>query len=245
MKKSFISILCIFFLFVLTACEEKKETSQKVNETNKQQVNNDKKETDISEKNKEKEIDDKVAKLSNWETVDGIGKMRQIGFGYNDELGIDGTDNPVKPYNFDDKVKLQIENLTLVQIKLDDKGAALFNSYQDQKVIMVKYKLINDSKDQLDFESENMKITLPNDEKINPERNLSDYYGIDKPIKAGETIEGVASFVLNDDNDVNKALLFVHGPMNMDVNKKNYSSHTFNFDILSVRDSVIKDIENK
>lgn len=134
--------------------------------------------------------------------------------------------------------------MTIAIVKPDEKGAALFNSFDEQEVIVVKYKLKNNSKDKWDFESENLEITTTNNEKFNPMRNLSDYYGLDNLVKTNDTAEGTAWFVLNDANEkIDKLLFRINRIMNMDVNKRDYDGKTFNFEVLNVRDSVMKDLK--
>nr|DAL87920.1 MAG TPA: hypothetical protein [Caudoviricetes sp.] len=167
--------------------------------------------------------------------------MKAIGFGYNDELGINGSKSKLKPYKFG-SFDFYVDHLANVIIDTNDKGAAFFNSYENQQAFILEYHFKNNSKYKTDFEPENFELTTPSGDKVQPMNNVSTYYGINRFVKPNESNKGVAWFILNDkDEKVDKILLYVDSPISTDPNADQLDGKSFNFQILNVRDSVKKD----
>lgn len=146
------------------------------------------------EDNKQKEYDEETGEGY----VDGVGYIKTLGVGYNDEVGIDGTDGDLKPIKFGD-VELTIGHMEIDEIQPNEEDDVLFFGQDEPKAIIVDMKAENKSDQDIEFYPEGSVLVTDTGLQLEEAEMLDgdiggDFYG-------GVKKEGIAVWVLDDDAD--------------------------------------------
>lgn len=217
--------LWVFFILILAACgsststeekpkEESKQAEQKQDEQEKEDVAEEIEE-DSDEKAKEDEtLQDRAEESGEWEEAD-FGKVKIVGVGYNDEVGIDGTDSPGKPLEMG-PMKLSIDSLTVLDI--EPTGAAKETFFEDKekvKAVIMGMKAENTDEGDVTFYPENSQIVTNTGEQLDSEMLITDEIGGDFLGKV--TKEGDVWWILNNpDKDITSVKIVIHPPYTSD-----------------------------
>ncbi|WP_066233617.1 hypothetical protein [Metabacillus fastidiosus] len=213
--------------------------TEKANEeTTKQQTETvattEEKKVDKEDTKKELTEDDKVKieELSKPQTIDGLGKLTMKGFGYNNDLGIDGSQNDPKPYKLDG-YEIYIENFTVGHVEPAEEMQALLNYTGDFQAVLVENNE-DGTHSNVVYELSEMRLDI-NGETIYAEPALSDTM---PSIEEGKEQTGNAWFIIKNEKPITAAVLVVPS----EAGSSNPIEQPFKFDVLSVEDSVYKDI---
>lgn len=176
-------------------------------------------------------------------SIEGLGTIIPTGFGYNDELGIDGTDKDLIPYNyvdeeFSENIDLYIESVSLAKMDLDENGMAFFNQSGPLQMAMVNMHITNKSDLEAIYLPSMMKLVVSDKEIFSEPSMTEDNNSLENPIAPGKTVSGVAVFVFDDTLmpktiSLDASQFFVATPQG--------EEELINFEILDIEHSIIKD----
>lgn len=199
MKKFFALFLTIGISISLVACNtensatEKKETTASSQKTDKKQE-------------KEAKTKDNGAT----EDVEGLGKVTVVGVGYNDEIGIDGTDAPLKPIKLG-SANLTIEQLHIVDIEpTDDAKQLYFNDEDKVRAVVIDMKAENTSKKDIMFHPNQSVLVTDSGEQVESDMMLMGEVGGDFLGKV--TKEGQTWWILKNTSKVIKNIKMIISP---------------------------------
>ena len=239
MKKNVLTILLLSL--ILSACSTKKNISEP-NSLSKdlgaeeeiiELKNND------DDENFEKLIDE----YSKSEEIEGVGILTPMMFGYNEELGIDGTDNDLVPYNYVDNTSaknldLFISSAVIMKLELSEEGISLFNQSEPLLIFGVKIKSVNKSDDNAYYHAALTKLIIGEEEISSDPFFSSEGSEITDFIPPGDKIEETVGFVLPKD--------YLHKKITLDLSQ--YLVQTpegkelpITFNMLNIEEAVKKD----
>lgn len=243
-KKIGISFLFLCII-VLTGCESNDNseslsgTSINSSLSNESSSNN---EIEIIDKNSE-EFKQLLEEYSSKVVVAGLGIITPTGFGYNNQLGLDGTEKELIPYNYIDEefsedIDLYIESVSIAKIDLEESGKAFFNQNGPLQVVMVDMKIKNQSESSGFYAASLTKLIVEGNEIFAEPSMSEDNNNLDDLIPPGESVEGVAVFVFDNVDIPEKISLdvsqfFVSTPVGRE--------ELLEFEILDIEQSILKD----
>lgn len=172
--------------------------------------------------------------------IEGLGYVKTVGVGYNDEAGIDGSDNPLKPIKMD-SVELEIEALHILEVEPDEDARALFfNDEEKVKAIVVNMKTENTEEKDLEFHPDQSLMITDTGEQIESEMGLmgdvgGEFYG--KVKKEGQTWW----LLDNHDEDIKSVKMIINPPYDMDEWSDLADEKRLEFEILTYEDALLKD----
>lgn len=147
-----------------------------------------------------------------FEYVEGLGGIKPYGFGYNDQVGIDGSDAPLKPLIMG-PASLTIKNMRIVDIIPEDDAADMLESENNERVrsIVVDMEAENLTDGDISFYPDQMTLTTDSGEQVDADIMLSDDVGGDFLGKVKK--EGSVRFLLKDnEKDIKKVTLVIDPP---------------------------------
>lgn len=233
MKKFVLLLLGAFFLAGCQSGEVKEDTPK---------VSEEKRSEQESEPVKVVEKDDKqpLSETDNGESYEeGFGKLKTVGVGYSDEVGIDGTDSPVKPIDMG-PMKLSINGVGIVDVEPDDEAKFLFNEQDKARVIIIDMKAENTSEEDISFHPNQAIIVTDTGEQIESDMGLTGDAGGDFLGKV--TKEGQTWWILKHiDKEIKKITLIVNPPNKTDDWENIGEEKRIEFEILSWEEAKKKD----
>ncbi|MTW85588.1 hypothetical protein F3157_07915 [Virgibacillus dakarensis] len=250
MKKT-LGVAFAFLIVFLAACGSN-DTSTNVSEGDQENaenetVNNEDKssagiqETKKEKENKQKEYDQKTGEGY----VEGLGYVKTLGVGYSDEVGIDGTDSPLKPLEFG-SMELTINHMEIAEIQPNADNEVLFDGRDKAKVIIVDMKAENKSDEDIEFYPDgsilvtDTGLQLEDSDVFLGEEVGGEFYGKVKK-------EGMATWILDDDVEkINSVKMIIDPAWNMDQSIEEPQigeEKRIEFDILNQKDAYKKDKE--
>ncbi|WP_243549291.1 hypothetical protein [Priestia megaterium] len=131
----------------------------------------------------------KEEKKEGWRFKEGFGLVKEYGFGYNDEAGIDGTDDPTKPIQFG-PVNLYIDNMTVTDIKPNEDIKSMFNDQDEVRGVVVTMRVENTADQDITFDPNQSILVTDSGEQIESEMMMMGDAGGDfmgKVKKEGQT----------------------------------------------------------
>lgn len=168
-----------------------------------------------------------------------VGEIKVIGVGYNDEVGIDGTDAPLKPIKMG-SMNLYISELHIVDIKPTESSKTFFNDQNNARAIIMYMKAENTSEQDITFHPNQSIIVTDTGEQVEPEMMMMGEVGGDFLGKV--TKEGQTWWLLkNLDKDVKKVKLIISPPQNTDTYEKQDKERRLEFDILTWNEAIKRD----
>lgn len=229
MKKIILIFFSVFLIFSLTACGESKSESSKANQSPKSSKIN----------QKQAKINKAVKKASAWQNTP-LGKIKALGFGYSDELGINGKkESALKPVKYG-KSYVTVQNIAFVEIKPNDKGAKYFNTLSNFYAVMVSYEVKNGYNSIMNYAPSGMGMSF---KKGN---NITDNFNGFNDIPALKSQKFVSFMALDNYEKIKKGLLDVPAPssyksINVPSSAIEYNDKNIIVNFLDLRQSVIKD----
>ncbi|MCM3311965.1 hypothetical protein M3626_05945 [Psychrobacillus sp. MER TA 17] len=145
---------------------------------------------------------------------EGFGHMRTIGIGYNNEVGIDGTDAPLKPIEFGN-VNLTINGMAIVEVEPDEEISYLFDDKEIVRAIIVDMEAENNSDADITFHPNQATLVTSAGEQVESDMFFlgdvgGDFYGGVK--KADQTW-----WILeNLDDDIESVTMIIDPPYTTD-----------------------------
>ncbi|MFD1450886.1 hypothetical protein [Oceanobacillus sojae] len=177
---------------------------------------------------------------TDWETVE-FGDIRYVGFGYNDEAGIDGSDEPIKAINMP-PMKLYIENVSVIDVKPNQEYKDIyFDGKSDVRAIVATIRAENTSDDDVNFYPHDSILTTDTGEQLEPNWMLTDlngeYFGKVKK-------EGEIWWFLESDQDISTAKIILSPPYSMDSWEDLSEEKRLEFEILDFDEATKRDESN-
>jgi hypothetical protein len=176
-----------------------------------------------------------------FEYVEGLGGVKPYGFGYNEQVGIDGTDAPLKPVVIG-PAKLTIKNVRVVDIIPSDDSADMLEAETGGRVrsIVLDVESENTSDADISFYPDQMTITTDSGEQIEADIMLSDDVGGDFIGKVKK--EGSIRFLTkNPEQDIKNITLVIDPPSSPETYENIGEQVRLDFEILDVDSSLKRD----
>ncbi|MCY8103375.1 hypothetical protein [Bacillus mojavensis] len=172
--------------------------------------------------------------------IEGLGHVKDIGVGYNDEVGIDGKDTPIKPVTMG-SMKLYINSVDVLEIQPDDDAKSLYFNDQDKvRAIVVDMKAENTYSKDVTFDPNQAVIVTNTGEQLESEMGLMGEVGGDFLGKVKK--EGQAWWILKDNSkDISSLKMIISPPSDAKTYDDLGSEKRLDFDILSFEEAKKKD----
>ena len=170
-----------------------------------------------------------------------IGKVKVVGVGYNDEVGIDGTDAPLKPVKMG-SMNLYISSMHIVDIKPTEASKTFFDDQDQARAIIVDMKAENTSEQDIIFHPNQSIIVTDTGEQVESDMLMMGEVGGDFLGKV--TKEGQTWWLLkNLDKDIKKVKLIISPPQIADTYEEQGKERRLEFDILTWDEAIKRDQE--
>ncbi|PGK51347.1 hypothetical protein CN918_26515 [Priestia megaterium] len=167
-----------------------------------------------------------------------FGAAKYYGFGYNDEVGIDGTDSDLKPIKMG-PISMTIKNVSVLDVIPNDETRDMFGGNDRVRAVSISMKVENTSDEDVTFyPSETIAVT-DTGEQVETSDELTGDVGGDFLGKVKR--EGDVVFLLKDPKADIKSIKFIFdGPADKDMYEIS-GEKRLTFDILSVEEAKKKD----
>lgn len=246
MKKLLLLVVAACLTFGLAACgssESAGKSAQKDQRNAKNDPDHDKssaeRQQEWADKQEEKESKEQSYDEKTGEGyMDGLGYVKTLGVGFNDEVGIDGTDSPLKPLKFG-SMELTIDHLEIAEIQPDEDNKPLFGDKDKVKVIVVDMNTENKSDDDIEFYPSNSIMVTDTGEQIEDSEMLfsgeadGEFHGKVKK-------EGQGWWLLDKDEDIKNVKMII-SPAYTDDMEDIGNEKRLDFEILPYKDALKKD----
>ncbi|MCM3030397.1 hypothetical protein [Niallia sp. MER 6] len=236
MKKKLLLVLVLAISMVLAACGSDSKT-EKTNTNQKEETT-----TESTETAKSEEANETVDGSEDTGEFheEGFGTMKTVGVGYNDEVGIDGTDAEVKPIQMG-SMNLYINGVGIFEVEPEeDAKTLLFNEQDKVKAIVVDMKVENTSEEDMTFQANQAIVVTDTGEQLESEIGLMGEAGGDFLGKVSK--EGQTWYLLkNLDEDVKKVTVIFPAPFKTESWEDTGEEKRIEFDILSWEEAQKKD----
>lgn len=170
---------------------------------------------------------------------EGFGFMKTVGIGYNDEVGIDGTDAPLKPIEMG-PMELYINGMAVVDVEPESEVSYLFNEEEKVRAVIVDMSVHNTSEDDITFHPNQATLVTSTGEQVESEIFLmgeagGDFYG-------GVKKEDQTWWLLNDlDTDIENIKMIISPPTEGDSWEGIGEEKRLDFEILSWEEAEERD----
>ncbi|AWG44161.1 hypothetical protein BEH_24225 [Priestia filamentosa] len=176
-------------------------------------------------------------KKDGWEETDA-GFMKPVGYGYNDEVGIDGTDAPIKPVQFG-SMQLYIKNMSVYDLRPNEDSLYEFDNQEQVRVVLVDMKVKNTADQDITFYPDQAILTTDTGEQVESDL-LGDDLGGDFLGKVEK--EGMAMWVLKDhEKELKNIKMIISPPYGMDSIEDIGQEKRLDFEILNPKDAKERD----
>ncbi|KRG12988.1 hypothetical protein [Lederbergia galactosidilytica] len=251
-KKIWFLLIIGLISFTLAACGDSESTGKvpAENETNEDNENKSSAERQLEwaeeQENENDEGDKTDARIAaeesgEWEEAD-FGKIKVAGVGYNDEVGIDGTDSPGKALELG-PVKLHIDSLTVIDIEPDeDNKEYLFDGKDKVKAVIIDMQVENTSDDDIEFYPNQSILVTDTGEQVESDMLLmgeagGEFFG--KVKKEGQTW-----WILKDsEKDIKTIKMIISPPHSADEWEDLAEEKRLEFEVLSFEEAKKRDGE--
>lgn len=232
--------------FLLAACSFNKTTTEIRDLPSEETVSNED-ELNQTDGLNEEEIQEEEANKTNADTdktgefvEEGLGKLKTVGVGYNDEVGIDGTDAPLKPIKMGPML-LTVETVKIYDIETDESGKSnYFNGEDNVRLIWVDMKTENTSKEDISFYPDQAIMVTDTGEQLDSEVLMMQEVGGDFLGKVKK--EGVSWWIVkNMDQDIKELTFIVSPPTKAASIEELGKEKRIKFDVLPWEDALKKD----
>ncbi|GIN93376.1 hypothetical protein J22TS1_44270 [Siminovitchia terrae] len=247
-------LVLLLVSFTLVACgssetSNKKEDSSKEKQEKAADENKSSAERQaewMEQQEKEDDVDKTDARKAaeesgEWEEAD-FGKIKIVGVGYNDEVGIDGTDSPGKPVEMG-PMKLYIESAGVLEIEPNEEAKDMFFEGRDKvRGIIIDMKAENTSDNDVEFHPNQAILVTDTGEQVESDMYLMGDVGGDFLGKVKK--EDQTWWILNDpDKDIKSIKMIINPPSNSDDFEDLSEQKRLEFEVLSFEESKKRDEE--
>lgn len=251
-KKIWVLLIVGLFSITLAACGDSESAGKgdgvpAENKTNEDNENKSSAERQLEWAEEQENNDDnnktdaRVAaeESGEWEESD-FGKIKVAGIGYNDEIGIDGTDSPGKPLELG-PAKLYIDSLSVLDIEPDEDNKELMFEGKDKvKAIIIDMKAENTSDDDVEFYPNQSILVTDTGEQLESDMFLMGDVGgefLGKVKKEGQTW-----WILKDsEKDIKTIKMIISPPHSADEWEDLAEEKRLEFEVLSFEEAKKRD----
>ena len=167
-----------------------------------------------------------------------LGAAKYYGFGYNDEVGIDGTDGELKPVKMG-PMNMTIKNVSVLDIIPNDETRETFGGKNRVRAVSVSVKVENTSDEDVTFYPGQAIAVTDTGEQVEASDELTGDVGGDFLGKVKR--EGDIVFLLKDEKaDIKNVKFIFDGPADKDMYEIS-GEKRLTFDILSPEEAKKKD----
>lgn len=178
-----------------------------------------------------------VLKKQGWEESE-MGFIKPAGYGYNDEVGIDGKDTPVKPVQFG-SMQLYINNMSVYDLRPNEDNLYTFDDQEEVRVVFVDMKVKNTSDQDVTFYPDQAVLVTDTGEQVESGL-IGDDLGGDFLGKVEK--EGMAMWVLKDpDKEVKTIKMIISAPYGTNDLEDMGQEKRLEFEILNPKDAKERD----
>ncbi|MGD7007639.1 hypothetical protein [Metabacillus sp. 84] len=255
--KKVLSSLVFGGVLVLSACGSNEEASKPAEEPKAEEAQTEAEATPVEEEAAAAEANEAEAETEKAEDTDtpvsetesgekyqeGFGQMKVVGVGYNEEIGIDGSDAPVKPVKMGD-MNLYINGGGIMDIELDEEAKYMFDDQDNVRAIIMDLKAENTADKDVTFHPNQSIIVTDTGEQIEAEMMMMGEAGGDFLGKV--TKEGQAWWLVKDLNkDIKKFTLIVSPAYLTDSMEEMGEEQRIEFEVVSFEESKKREAANK
>lgn len=248
MKKLLFVLLLSLFLVACGNESDSNAESKETEETNEvEETTNEEKEQEEEIEETTEEVEDKTDEVSedsdlptgDWEESE-FGQVKFLGAGYNDEIGIDGTDGDIKPVELG-PINLLIENVTVLDIRPNEEYKDyLFEGRDELRAIVATVNAENTSEDDLEFYIYDTILTTDTGQQLESNWDLTT--GIDGEFYGQVNKDGEVWWTLDDtEQDISSVQMIISPPYDMDNYEDLSEEERLEFEILDLDESLEKD----
>lgn len=238
--------ISIFLCLALVGCGEGDSSDKEKTSQSDENVATEDQKGNIEEQNNDTSSNGEVNDEEEFNEDTGEGLIESIGYvnvqgvGYNDEVGIDGTDSPLKPIKMG-PVNLEIQSVNILDVNPNEDSKELFFNDQDKvKAIVIDMKSENTSDKDITFNPNQATIVTDTGEQLESEMMLMGEAGGDFLGKVKK--EGQTWWLLKDPNkDIKTVKLIISPPYQSDSIEDIGDEKRLEFDILSYEEALKKD----
>lgn len=178
-----------------------------------------------------------IMKKEGWEETD-MGFIKPVGYGYNDEVGIDGTDTPGKPVQFG-SMQLYINNMSVYDLRPNEDNLYTFDDQEQVRVVFVDMKVKNTADQDVTFYPDQAVLVTDTGEQVESGL-IGDDLGGDFLGKVEK--EGMAMWVLNDSKkEVKNIKMIISAPYGTESMDDIGQEKRLDFEILNPKDAKERD----
>ncbi|UAT29488.1 hypothetical protein K7T73_12850 [Bacillus badius] len=243
--KKFLGIMALSVLMLVgcggnnTADTEEGTPPKEDEKTNQAQTEDQTKDKEVTEDKKEDAKNENVEETGEF-SVPEIGDFKIVGTGYNDEVGIDGKDTPLKPVQFG-SMNLYINQFHIMDVTPNEEAKALYFNDQDKvRAIVVDLKAENTAEGDVTFDPNQAVMVTDTGEQIEAEMGLMGDVGGDFLGKV--TKEGKAWWLLKKlDKDVKSVTMIISPPYGTQDFEDQGEEKRLKFEVLNWEESKKRD----
>lgn len=174
-----------------------------------------------------------------WEEAD-FGRVKAVGFGYNDEFGIDGTDEPSTTVDMG-PMKFGVSNMTVIDIEPnEDSKDAFFEGKDFVKAVIVDVNVENTAETDVSFYPDQAVLVTSAGDQVDTAMWMTDEVGGDflgKVKKSGS----IWWLLNNSEEDITGATMIVGGPSDTESWEDLSEEKRFEFEVLDFQSAMERD----
>lgn len=240
LKKYLWAILILF----LAACGSGASTEEKPKEPKQTEQAQDNEQQEQNDAEKEESVEEEppedLEETGEWEDKD-FGKVRVVGVGYNDEVGIDGKeDTPGKPIEMG-PIKLFIDGLMVLEVEPNEDMKELVFEDQDKvRAIVTNMRAENTSEDDVEFYPNQSIMVTDTGEQVESDMLLMGDIGGEFLGKV--KMEDQTWWILKDpDKDIKTVKMIINPPSDANSFDDLSEEKRLEFEVLSFEEAKKKD----
>lgn len=226
----------MLFLVIMAACgndttttkETKKETKSAQTETKTADIEKESEPAAEETNDSEQEAD-----------IDGLGHIKTLGVGYNDEAGLDGTKADAKPIEMG-SMQLTINGIAVVEVEPQEDVKVMFNNADKVRAVVVDLIAENTAEEDITFNPNQAILVTDTGEQVEAEMGMMGDAGGDFLGKVKK--EGQSWWLLkNVDKDIKKITMIVSPPYTTADWSETAKEKRIEFEILPWEEALKKD----
>ncbi|MCA1028348.1 DUF4352 domain-containing protein [Cytobacillus kochii] len=238
-KVLFILVISLF----LAACGKSEASNEPENKEKNEEDMSQSEWIENQEKDNDKELTEEEQEAHFEETGEIIdpefGIMKTVGVGFSDEVGIDGTDAPIKPIEMG-PMKLFIESVAILDVEPNEDMKFMFDDKDKARAVIVDMKVENTSDDDITFDPNSAIIVTDTGEQVESDLMLMGDAGGDFLGKV--TKEGQTWWLLKDlEKDVKELTMIISPPYKTENWEDEGEEKRIKFEVLNWEDAKKKD----
>lgn len=226
----------MLFLMVMVAC------GNDTTSTNKPEKEKEPAQTETASADTEKESEPPAEETSDSEQeadIEGLGHIKTVAVGYNDEVGLDGSDSDAKPIEMG-SMKLTVNGLAVVDVAPQEDMKVMFNGQDNVRAIVIDMIAENTAEEDITFNPNQAILVTDTGEQVESEIGMMGDAGGDflgKVVK-----EGQSWWLLKDlDKDVKKVTMIISPPFTTSDWSETAKEKRIEFEVLPWEEALKKD----